>query len=372
MKPSLLAVTPLELRLLIFPAAPSTPNVRLVFNRGGGTSTLHWAAYLWLTFALAAQGATFSTALDRNAIRVGERVVLTLRFDGGLPSSVPRLPDVQSLQIQFGDQKQQVAVVNGQRTVSLLLNYTVTATKPGSFTIPIFHVPVAGSMLPSQPVELKVHPAEANLTDLSVSHGEGQTQQSLLEVTEKAEKGDAAFQAKLGELYRMGKGGAEKNYVESFNWYLKAAQQGHGGAQIDVGDAYWAGIGVQKNLPEAYAWFNLAAISDVRAAAKRDALEIQNPTIAIEGQSRTKALRHQIESKLPITQPATTPSQNQRPSESHLKGGDFGDAFDFGGVRGHAERREKDPLNDVLKKAIAAGIFVGVGLLVRHFFFARK
>jgi hypothetical protein len=112
-----------------------------------------------------ASAVTFSASLDRNAIRVGEQVVLTLRFDGGQPSGVPRLPDVPNLQIQFGGQSQQISIINGQRTASLLLTYVVTAAKPGDYTIPAFNVPAAGAMLPSQPLALKVHPAAAKLPD---------------------------------------------------------------------------------------------------------------------------------------------------------------------------------------------------------------
>lgn len=119
----------------------------------------------WLLFSFAAHAVTFSATLDRTTIHVGEQAVLTLRFDGGQPSGVPRLPDVPNLQIQFAGQSQQISIVNGQRAVSLLLNYAVTASQPGDHTIPGFNVPVAGAMLPSQPLALKVLPAAAKLPD---------------------------------------------------------------------------------------------------------------------------------------------------------------------------------------------------------------
>lgn len=125
-----------------------------------------WLATAFLAFlGWSAHAITFSASLDRNAIRVGEQAVLTLRFDGGQPSGVPRLPDVPNLQIQFGGQSQQISIINGQRTASLLLTYAVVAAKPGDYTIPAFNVPVAGTMLPSQPLALKVHPAAAKLPD---------------------------------------------------------------------------------------------------------------------------------------------------------------------------------------------------------------
>lgn len=114
---------------------------------------------------LSAHAVTFSATLDRNTIRVGEQAVLTLRFDGGQPSGVPRLPDVPNLRFQGPGQSQQISIVNGQRTSSLLLTYAISAAQAGDYTIPAFNVPVAGGMLPSQPLALKVHPANAKLPD---------------------------------------------------------------------------------------------------------------------------------------------------------------------------------------------------------------
>ena len=111
----------------------------------GVASRLLGGLLVWW-FTATVHAATFSATLDRNVIRVGEQAVLTLRFDGGQPSGVPRLPDVPNLQIQFAGQSQQIALNNGQRTVSLLLNYVVAASQPGDFTIPAFNVPVAGAM----------------------------------------------------------------------------------------------------------------------------------------------------------------------------------------------------------------------------------
>ena len=123
------------------------------------------AVIFLLLLSSAAHAVTFSASLDRNAIRVGEQAVLTLRFDGGQPSGVPRLPDVPNLRFQGPGQSQQISIINGQRTASLLLTYSVTASQPGDYTIPAFVAPVAGAMLPSQPLALKVHPAAAKLPD---------------------------------------------------------------------------------------------------------------------------------------------------------------------------------------------------------------
>ncbi len=131
-------------------------------------SVTRWLSCLWLLLAgllAPAHAVTFSASLDRTTIRVGEPAVLTLRFDGGQPDGVPRLPDVPNLRLQFTGQSQQISILNGQRVGTLLLTYAVTPAAPGDFTIPAFNVPVGGAMLPSQPLALKVLPANAKVPD---------------------------------------------------------------------------------------------------------------------------------------------------------------------------------------------------------------
>lgn len=349
-----------------------TAMVQQVSSLHGTTVAFRWNVFLWLLFyCTTAHAGTFSTALDRNALRVGEQATLTLRFDGELPSGVPRLPDVPNLQFKFDGQSQQFAVINGQRTASLLLTYVVTADKPGDYTIPKFNVPVAGTILPSQPLSLKVHPADAKLPDTSVSTGDGQAQQSLVEIKERAERGDATAQVRLGELFRSGNGGVVKSYAQSVDWFMKAAQQGHIGAQIAVGEAYLTGFGVRQHLPEAYAWFNLAAVSSELAAKKRDALELQQPSVVQEGQTRTEQLLNQTKEKRPTIAPSDPPRTNT-PGTGLPEPGDFGGAFNFGGSSGSHGKPKTDPLNDILKKAIAAGVFISIMLLVKFLIFGRK
>jgi uncharacterized protein len=53
----------------------------------------------------------------------------------------------------------------------------------------------------------------------------------------------------------------EKNPVEAVRWWQKAAEQGLGQAQYNLGLAYHSGQGVLKDDAEAYFWINLAASS---------------------------------------------------------------------------------------------------------------
>ena len=63
-----------------------------------------------------------------------------------------------------------------------------------------------------------------------------------------------------------------QNYTEALKWYRKAANQGDGEAQYNLGLSYVKGLGVTQNDLEAYFWFNLAAAQGIKQAASlRDA-----------------------------------------------------------------------------------------------------
>jgi hypothetical protein len=73
-----------------------------------------------------------------------------------------------------------------------------------------------------------------------------------------AEKGNAAAQYNLGDMYREGEGVAEDD-KEAVKWYRKAAEQGHAQAQNNLGDMYANGEGVPMDSKEAVKWYRKAA-----------------------------------------------------------------------------------------------------------------
>ncbi len=81
-------------------------------------------------------------------------------------------------------------------------------------------------------------------------------------VETQARKGYAAAQWSLGVMnYRFGTPSQEgrKNAVEALVWYRRAAEQGHPDSQASLAMAYADGIGVPRDLVEAYKWLDLAA-----------------------------------------------------------------------------------------------------------------
>ena len=53
--------------------------------------------------------------------------------------------------------------------------------------------------------------------------------------------------------------GVPQDYSQALSWYRKAAEQGHPGAQTNLGILYYKGNGVKQDFVEAEKWFNIAS-----------------------------------------------------------------------------------------------------------------
>jgi TPR repeat protein len=81
---------------------------------------------------------------------------------------------------------------------------------------------------------------------------------ALSEFQPLAESGNADAQVNLGNLYMKGHG-VEQDYQAAYRWYLRAAQQGQAMAQGKLGVLNYYGLGVSQNTAEAVRWFRQAA-----------------------------------------------------------------------------------------------------------------
>jgi TPR repeat protein len=87
-----------------------------------------------------------------------------------------------------------------------------------------------------------------------------------------AGEGDANAQWMLGQALLTGDLGTTDD-VEAVQWLQRAADQGHGLAQRDLGWLYELGRGVDQDALEAFFWYSLASRQDSgRARLRRDAL----------------------------------------------------------------------------------------------------
>ena len=100
---------------------------------------------------------------------------------------------------------------------------------------------------------------------------------AVRELKPLAEQGNAEAQFNLGSLYYQG-WGVPQDYREAAKWLRKAAEQSHGFAQATLGTIYAEGVQgvIEKDLPQALMWFNLAsAQGDMEAREFRDTLAMR-------------------------------------------------------------------------------------------------
>ena len=90
-------------------------------------------------------------------------------------------------------------------------------------------------------------PRGTSATVISMAHD------SLEEVRQRAERGDANAQLELGAAYASGKDNGQ-NYTEAVKWLTRSAEHGNVTAATSLGAFYWAGQGVTQDYVDAYMW----------------------------------------------------------------------------------------------------------------------
>jgi TPR repeat protein len=91
---------------------------------------------------------------------------------------------------------------------------------------------------------------------------------SLGDVRKRAELGDPYEQVALATRYATGED-VQQDYTVALHWFLKAAEQGHVGAQDTLGAYYWLGHGAPKDVTKAYFWSVLARAGGKEASKVR-------------------------------------------------------------------------------------------------------
>ncbi len=81
--------------------------------------------------------------------------------------------------------------------------------------------------------------------------------QAIAWYTKAAEQGQGVAQSNLGDLFNDGKWGTQ-NFSTAFFWFQKAANNGIPNAQNNLGIAYAKGQGVAQNMEQARLWFTRA------------------------------------------------------------------------------------------------------------------
>ena len=98
-----------------------------------------------------------TTGIEPSSVVEGESATLSVSISGSNGDAGPsRIPDVQGLSIQYSGIQHSYQYVNGKSWRGMVLNYTVTGMKTGSYVVPSFPVKIGGREVFTQPVKLSV------------------------------------------------------------------------------------------------------------------------------------------------------------------------------------------------------------------------
>lgn len=108
------------------------------------------------------------------------------------------------------------------------------------------------------PKAVKIEPPAATIQK-DETPGDGRDYTKIIPALQKAaERGNAAAQVHLGQLYQNGLGVAQ-DYAQAMQWYQKAAAQNDASGQQHIGILYLKGWGVVQDYAQALQWCRKAA-----------------------------------------------------------------------------------------------------------------
>ncbi len=84
------------------------------------------------------------------------------------------------------------------------------------------------------------------------------SKEAVAELTKKAEKGDVDSMVKLADMYCRGSFGLNVDDQICGMWVKRAAEYGQKDAQYNLGRMYEEGIGMRKDVVQAYSWYSIA------------------------------------------------------------------------------------------------------------------
>ncbi|HVM77623.1 MAG TPA: tetratricopeptide repeat protein [Stellaceae bacterium] len=86
-----------------------------------------------------------------------------------------------------------------------------------------------------------------------------EARKAFQDLVDHADRGGAELQAEVGDIYRLGPNPPARNIHEAAKWYMRAAAQGHAGAQIALGNLYLEEPEFRHDHREAMKWYRRAA-----------------------------------------------------------------------------------------------------------------
>jgi hypothetical protein len=107
-----------------------------------------------------AWAASVTASLDRESIIVGETTGLHITVQDGRPQSMESFPPIPGITIQQQGTSQSTTIVNGQMSSAIIMNFAVTASQVGEYTIPSVKVLVDGTQQATQPLKITASKAD--------------------------------------------------------------------------------------------------------------------------------------------------------------------------------------------------------------------
>ena len=132
--------------------------------RGGGAFAVAIAVAV-LSFPALAQEVSLVAGLDRNEVRLGDRVALTFSVEGSQEAGAPELPPLADFDVAPAGRSTNMQIVNGRMSVAVTHRFILTPKRAGIFTIGPASVKVGGSRYSSKQLTVKVLPAEARASE---------------------------------------------------------------------------------------------------------------------------------------------------------------------------------------------------------------
>ena len=109
-----------------------------------------------LTLNCLAEDISVVGTVDQNRISFGDSLVFTIEVKGAQGGIQPAIPTIDGLRFDGPSHRQSTMIVNGRVNQSVQLQYAVTPSRMGEFTIPAIAVDVNGKKYKTLPVQVSV------------------------------------------------------------------------------------------------------------------------------------------------------------------------------------------------------------------------
>ena len=147
-----------------------------------GIHTLLTACVLFISTGALAQEITFDAKVDRNDFAVGENIRLTLSLTNGQGDITT--PDLGGLVVVQGPfESSSFNYINGRMSSSVSRSFTLTATRPGDFTIGPAKARVGGGTISTDPITVHVEKGSAAPSDRSLQNVQSSNPDLFVSVT---------------------------------------------------------------------------------------------------------------------------------------------------------------------------------------------